>query len=69
LNALRTAAHRAGVAQKDEERGLEGVVGVRGVAQETPAHPEHAWPVPLHQEGERRVLAAPAEAVEQLGVT
>src|SRR5262249_30996757 len=50
------------------EGGLEGVLGVRGVAQDTPADAEDHRPVAAEELLERPLVAARDEAFQQLGV-
>jgi hypothetical protein len=61
-------ANGGGPAGQHEERGLEGVLGVVRVGHQAAAHAQHHRPVPLHEQGERRLLAAVAEPLEQLPV-
>ena len=48
-------ADRAGLAEQDQERRLERVVGLVRVAQDAPADAEHHRAVPLDQQGEGRL--------------
>jgi hypothetical protein len=57
-----------GAADQHQEGGLEGVVGVVGVARHPPADAQYHRPVALHQGGERGLLPAVAEPFEQLPV-
>ncbi len=41
-------AQRAGLAGQDQERGLEGVLGVVSVMEDLAADAQHHRPVPLH---------------------
>ena len=62
------APDRAGLLDQDEEGGLEGVLGVVGVAQDAPADGQDHRPVPRHQRLEGRRIALGEEAVEELRV-
>ena len=56
---------------QDQERGLEGILGVVGVAQDVAADIEDHRPMPCHQRLECRLggLAAPSEeSIQELGV-
>jgi hypothetical protein len=58
------AAHdRGGLPRQDQERGLEGVLGVVGIAEDASAGAQHHRPVPAHQLGERLLggLVAPRQ--------
>ena len=59
---------RAGLAGQDEERRLEGVLGVVRVAEDAPADGQDHRPVPRHQGRERRLVAPGDEPPEQRGV-
>jgi hypothetical protein len=61
-------ADRAGFQHQDEERGLEGVLGVVGVAEDVAADPEHHRAVLLDQgdEGDLGDLTPAEEAFDEL---
>jgi hypothetical protein len=61
-------AHGAGLASQGEEGGLEGVLGVLHVAEHAPADAEHHRPVTADQFCEGVLVAAGAEAFQQLPV-
>jgi hypothetical protein len=57
-----------GSPEEDEERGLEGVLGVVGVSEKAPADTQDHGPMPS-QDGRESVCVTPrGEAVQQLGV-
>jgi hypothetical protein len=64
----RPVADRRRPAEQDEERGLEGVVGVGGVAEHPPADAEHHRPVPADEHLERGPVAGGEEPAQQLRV-
>ena len=43
---------RPGLADQDQERGLEGILGVVRIIQHAPADAQHHRPMPLHQDRE-----------------
>jgi hypothetical protein len=61
-------ANRAGVPGQDQERGLEGILGVVVIAQDLATHPLHHRPVPLDQRREGGFLPTAHEPVEQLPI-
>ncbi len=64
-------ADGGGAADEDQERGLEGVLGVVIVAQDRVADAEDHRPVPLDQDGERPfgdLLGAFSEPAQEFGV-
>ena len=62
------AAERVGLADEHEERGLERVVDVVGVAEQGPADGEDHRAVPGDDRLEGRAVAACDEAVEELAL-
>ena len=65
------ASERLGPGDEDEERRLEGVVGVIGVGQDPPADPVNHRPVPLDDRGEGQLgelAVAGQESLEELVV-
>ena len=62
------AADRAGLLDQDQEGGLEGVLGVVGVAQDAVADAQDHRSVPRHQRLEGRGIAPMDEPLEELGV-
>src|SRR5207248_782973 len=58
-------ADRRGVAEQDEEGGLECVLGGGRVVQDAAAGGQDEPAVPPHQGGERRRVAVVAEAVDE----
>jgi hypothetical protein len=61
-------ANRGGAPSQDQERGLEGILGVVVVAQYLAAHPLHHRTVPLDQRREGCFLTMGHEPVEQLPI-
>jgi hypothetical protein len=64
-------ADRVGLLDQDQERGLECVLDVAGVAEQPPGDPEDHRPVPAHQGlegGLGRLGASGGEPFEQLAV-
>ena len=61
-------ADRASLLDQDQERRLERVLGVVGVAQHAPADVQHERPVPGDQGGERGLVPAGEELAQQGGV-
>jgi hypothetical protein len=61
-------ANRPGPPGQDQERGLEGVLGVVFVAQDVPTDAVHERPVPLDQGGERPVVAGGREPAQKLTI-
>jgi len=59
---------RGGPLGQHEERGLESVVGVRGIAEHAAAHAEHHAAVPTHEFGEDVVVAAANVLLQQVAV-
>src|SRR5262249_25568077 len=59
---------RGGLADEDEERGLEGVLRVVDVADDAPADVEHHRAVAAHQGREGRLIAPADEPAQQLPV-
>src|SRR5262249_22652119 len=57
---------RGGVAGEHEEHGLEGVLGVLLMAQDTATNVQHHRPMPAHEDGKGTVVAASGENVQQL---
>ena len=55
-------------ANEHQERRLEGVVGVVGVAEHTPADAQDHGPMPLNEQCERRAVAVDHELPQQLGI-
>jgi hypothetical protein len=51
---------------QDEERGLEGVLGLVGIVQKAPAHAQHHRPVPPHQRRERRRVLGNHKALQEV---
>ena len=62
------AADRPGLAEQQHEGGLERVIGGVRVLQHGLAGVQHQRPVPRHQRGERRLVAAGDEPLQQPGV-
>jgi hypothetical protein len=62
------ASDRRGLARQDQEGGLEGVLGIVGVAEDAAADAEHHRPVAADEGLERRFVARHGEALEQVGV-
>src|SRR5262249_49717184 len=58
-------ADGAGLAGEQEEGGLEGVLGLVGVAQQSPAHAQHQRAVPEDQGGKGGFLALGGETPEE----
>ena len=61
-------SERGGLADQDEERGLEGVLGVGVVAQDAAADAQDHRAVPAHQRGEGRLVAPAEELLQELAV-
>jgi hypothetical protein len=59
---------RSGLVGEDNERGLEGVLGVLCVVEHPPTNREHHGAVAPNQHFERRFVAARAEVLQQLGI-
>src|SRR5262249_38958132 len=59
---------RAGLAGKDEERGLEGIVSFVGVAQDLPADAADQRAVSKQQRGEGILIAVDDKAAQQVAV-
>src|SRR5262249_12258266 len=58
----------AGLAGQDEERGLEGVLGVLFLAQETAADAHHQRAVALHEGREGGILTQGGEPAQRLAI-
>ena len=56
------------LADEDEEGGLEGVLGVMGVAQDATADAQHHRPMPAHECLERILILPANESFQQLAV-
>jgi hypothetical protein len=65
-----TQADRAGLANEEQERGLEGILGVVRVAEHVLADTEHHRAMALDQGGEggRRFIARAGEVLHQLPI-
>src|SRR5262249_50228251 len=61
-------ADRGGLADEDEEGGLEGVFGISLVGQHAAADAEHHFPVAAHQTLERVLIALSNERLQELPV-
>ena len=59
---------RPAPAEEDDERGLEGVLGVLVVAEGPAAHAEDHRPVPADQLAEGGLVAAGADGRQEVGV-
>src|SRR5262249_7990929 len=59
---------RGGPADEDQEGRLEGVLGGMDVAEQAAADAEDEGAVPLHQQGERGLVAADQETLQEFGV-
>jgi hypothetical protein len=57
-----------GLADQDEEGGLETVLGIVNIAQDAPAHTEDHGPMPAHQRREGRLIPALNKQVQQIAV-
>ena len=57
-----------GLSRQEQERRLEGVVGVVGVSDYAPAHGHHHGPMALHQALERQIVSLSRVSLEQSGV-
>jgi len=68
VGQLLSRTDRPGSPGEDDEHRLEGVVGVRGVADHPPTDAVHHRPVPADDGLERRRVAVADEGGEQLGV-
>lgn len=64
----RRLADRAGLAGENEERGLEGVLGVGLVAEYTAADLQHHRPVPAQHGTESGLILVDMEPAEQLPI-
>ena len=60
------AADRTRFLDEDQERGLEGILGVVRILQDAPADAQDHRPVTRHQDLERRGVIPGGEALEQL---
>ena len=60
--------HGTRLADEDKEGGLEGVLGVGGIAQDTLADAQHHAAVSLQQRRKRRLISIQREALQQLPV-
>src|SRR5262249_11522006 len=73
-NAVQPVAHQVflkngpGLAQKDQKRGLESVLGILMVLQKSSADAPNHGPMTLHQGFERSLIAVAKEIVEQFAV-
>jgi hypothetical protein len=61
-------AHACGFPRQNEKSGLEGVLGLVGVAQYPPADAEHHRAVPGNEDCEGAFVLLPNEAAQQLGI-
>ena len=61
-------AQAPGLPRQHKERGLEGVVGIGGIAQQPPADRQHHRTMSPHHGRERFFIALAHEAIEQLAV-
>ncbi len=74
-DAVQEAAQRvpfadaAGLADEHQEGGLESILGRVGIPQHPTANAEDRRAVALHQQGEGRLFAVAAEALQQFRVT
>jgi hypothetical protein len=57
-----------GFADQDQERGLESILSVGGVAQQAPADAEHHRSMPAHQGRKRLLVLLVEESLQQLPV-
>jgi hypothetical protein len=62
------AANGVGLLSENQEGGLEGVLGVLLVAEDTPADAPHPWPMPAQEFSKRPLLAPADETFEQLSI-
>ena len=62
------AAERPRFLDEDQERGLEGILGIVRILQDAPADAQDHRPVPRHQDLERRGVLPGGEALEQLRI-
>jgi len=74
-NSVQPVAHEVAVADRtrapnqDEESGLEGILDVLIVTENSSANTQDHRPVPRHQGGERHLVALGDEPLEQLALT
>jgi hypothetical protein len=61
-------ADRGGLPRQDQERGLQGILGVLGVVQDAPANLLHHRPMSLDQLREGVLIAAEEEQFQQLSI-
>src|SRR5262249_43078214 len=61
-------AHGGCLAREDEEGGLEGILRIRAVAQDAPAHAQDHRPVAADEGGEGGLVALVAEPAKQFAV-
>ncbi len=64
----RRGSDRSRLAGEDEERGLEGVLGIVVVAEDAPADAQDHRPMPPDDRLERRLIATCDEPFEQIAV-
>jgi hypothetical protein len=59
-------ANRPGLVEKDQERGLEGIVPIGILAQEALAHGSHHGPVAVDQGGKGRFILVDGKALQEM---
>jgi hypothetical protein len=62
------AADGAGAASEGEERGLEGVLGLVGIAEDATADVQHHFPVAPHEQFKGGLVVAVVEPFQELSV-